>query len=90
VEGTPGADNCIIGGYVYRGSAIPALQGAYIYGDNGSAKVRAIRVQNGTMLQGPHDFNLPQIYMGCFGEDAAGEMYVCDYNNNKVVRVTAQ
>ena len=90
VEGTPGADNCIIGGYVYRGSAIPALQGAYIYGDNGSAKVRAIRVQNGTMVQGPADFAGISVYMGCFGEDAAGEMYVCDYNNNKVVRVTAQ
>jgi glucose/arabinose dehydrogenase len=98
-EGAPGADNCIIGGYVYRGSAIPALQGAYIYGDNGSGKIRAIRVQNGTMLQGPHDFfpeqNGTRIFMGCFGEDAAGELYVCDYNattpaSSRILRVTAQ
>jgi glucose/arabinose dehydrogenase len=89
-EGTPGADNCVIGGYVYRGAAIPALQGAYLYGDNGSGKVRAIQVQNGTMVQGPHTFAGVSIFMGCFGEDAAGELYVCDYNNNKVVRVDAQ
>ena len=28
-------DDCVVGGYVYRGSAIPELQGWYLYGDNG-------------------------------------------------------
>jgi glucose/arabinose dehydrogenase len=86
-EGTIGADNCIVGGYVYRGSAIPALQGAYLYGDYGSGKVRAIRVQNGALTNGPHEFTGVSVFMGCFGEDAAGEMYVCDYNMNRIMRV---
>jgi len=86
-----GADNCIIGGYVYRGEAIPGLQGAYIYGDNGSGAIRAIQVQNGALTsQGAHTFPLADVFMGCFGEDAAGEIYVCDYNNRKILRVDAQ
>jgi glucose/arabinose dehydrogenase len=90
-EGTPGADNCIIGGYVYRGTAIPALQGSYVYADNGSGKVYAIQAQNGAMSsQGAHNFPGLQVFAGCFGEDAAGELYVCDYNNNKILRVDAQ
>jgi hypothetical protein len=87
MEGAVGADNCIVGGYVYRGSAIPALQGAYLYGDYGSGKVRAIQVTNGTMVQGPHEFAGVSVFMGCFGEDAAGELYVCDYNMNRIMRV---
>ena len=31
-----GLGNCIFGGYVYRGSAIPEVIGKYIFGDNGS------------------------------------------------------
>lgn len=89
-EGDPGADNCIIGGYVYRGQAIPDLQGTYIYGDYGSGKVRALQVQNGALVNGPFEFNGLSVFAGCFGEDAAGEMYVCDYNNNRILRVDAQ
>jgi glucose/arabinose dehydrogenase len=90
-ETDPGTDNCIIGGYVYRGQAIPALQGAYIYGDYGSGKLRAIQVQNGALVTpSAHTFSGLSVFMGCFGEDAAGEMYICDYNNNKILRIDAQ
>ncbi len=53
-------------------------------------KLRAIQVQNGTMTTGPHEFSGISIFAGCFGEDAAGEMYLCDYDNNKILRVDAQ
>jgi glucose/arabinose dehydrogenase len=89
-EGVPGADNCIIGGYVYRGSAIPALQGAYLYGDYGSSFIRALQIVNGALAQPqPHDTGL-RVFMSCFGEDAAGEQYVCDYNEGKILRIDAQ
>jgi uncharacterized repeat protein (TIGR03806 family) len=32
-------NNCVIGGYVYRGAAYPDLMGKYIYGDNGSGRI---------------------------------------------------
>lgn len=88
-EGTPGADNCIIGGYVYRGEAIPELQGTYIYSDYGSGKVRALQVEGGELVNGPHEFSNLSVFAGCFGEDAAGEMYVCDYDNDRILRVDA-
>ena len=42
LDGTPCS---VIGGYVYRGDAIPWLRGAYIYGDFCSGKVHALRYQ---------------------------------------------
>ena len=95
-EGTPGADTCIIGGYVYRGTAIPALQGTYIYGDFGSGRIRALQIVegvnvNGGLQDGHHNFaNLPNVFMGCFGEDAAGELYVCDYEGGRILRIDAE
>jgi len=89
-EGTPGADNCIIGGYVYRGTAIPDLHGAYIYGDFGSGKVRAIRVVDGKMTDGEHEFQGLSVFMGCFGEDADGELYMCDYDGGRILRIDAE
>jgi uncharacterized repeat protein (TIGR03806 family) len=34
--------NCVIGGYVYRGSEHPSLFGRYIFGDNGSGRLWAL------------------------------------------------
>jgi glucose/arabinose dehydrogenase len=36
-----------VGGYVYRGAAIPALRGAYLYGDLCDNHVRALTIANG-------------------------------------------
>jgi len=37
----PDGDTAVIGGYVYRGSEMPELDGWYIYSDHGSARIRA-------------------------------------------------
>lgn len=67
--------NAIIGGYVYRGSKIPGLQGAYIFGDYGTGKVWAL-TSNGSgvwtrtlLLTAPGSIS-------SFGQDQAGELYV--------------
>jgi glucose/arabinose dehydrogenase len=67
----------ITGGYVYRGAAIPALQGHYFYGDYCSGWVRSFRFQDG---QAVDQAQWPTLAPGgavlSFGEDQAGELYV--------------
>jgi len=60
----------IIGGYVYRGRAIPALVGSYIYGDLCTGEIFALRSGASTRLL---DTDLT---ISSFGEDQAGELYV--------------
>jgi glucose/arabinose dehydrogenase len=70
----------IIGGYVYRGGAIPGLRGRYVFGDTCSKLVWMLEET------GPGVFERMQIADGIFdpvrfgltsfGEDAKGELYV--------------
>ncbi|CAN5319679.1 hypothetical protein BH23ACT9_BH23ACT9_06130 [soil metagenome] len=68
--------NCsITGGVVYRGEAIPALYGAYLYSDLCNNSVRAILVEDGRVTQ---DTDLG-VTLGTpvgFGVDHDGEVYV--------------
>ncbi|MFY9342781.1 MAG: PQQ-dependent sugar dehydrogenase [Planctomycetota bacterium] len=76
---------CIIGGYVYRGVAIPDWRGAYFFADYQQDKVWALR-HNGTsvtqfvdltaQLTPPPPFALTQV--SGFGEDGYGEIHVCN------------
>ncbi|WP_238590432.1 PQQ-dependent sugar dehydrogenase [Nitrospira moscoviensis] len=68
----------ITGGYVYRGSAIPALDGTYFYADFCAGFVRSFRFQNGQVLD---QFDWPTLrppgrFVTSFGEDAQGELYI--------------
>jgi glucose/arabinose dehydrogenase len=67
----------IIGGYVYRGSAIPALSGTYFYGDLCSGFVRSLSYIGGQVTQ-QTDWPLlaPGGNITSFGEDAQGELYL--------------
>jgi hypothetical protein len=72
------ADGCSVsGGYVYRGDAIPSLQGTYLYADFCSGWVRSFRHVNGTATE---QRSWPSLAPGgnvpSFGEDANGELYV--------------
>jgi glucose/arabinose dehydrogenase len=73
-------DGCsIIGGYVYRGGALPALQGAYFYGDFCAGWVHSLRYSAGTTSDVT---DWPALHaagsLTSFGEDAAGELYVLE------------
>ena len=67
----------VIGGYRYRGAAVPTLEGVYLYGDYCSGKIFAA-VQE----EGAHWSLVDQRESGflitTFGEDEAGEVYVAD------------
>ena len=66
-----GSPCSVIGGYVYRGNAIPWLRGAYIYGDYCSGKVFGLRYENGQVTE---DKELADtgLRITSFAEDNAG------------------
>jgi glucose/arabinose dehydrogenase len=67
----------ITGGYVYRGSAIPALQGLYFFGDYCQGWVRSLRYASQSATEVTDWPSLrPGGSITSFGEDAAGELYV--------------
>jgi glucose/arabinose dehydrogenase len=79
----------IIGGYVYRGQAIPAMAGKYVFGDftrpgttSAGVLLAASQPQSGgrwalaqLRVYGSLDGQLDHAVLG-FGEDAVGELYV--------------
>ena len=80
----------ITGGYVYRGKKIPALQGAYIYGDYRTGTVWAAKydgkkVTDYGQVIAPNPIRL----IASFGEDLAGEQYLLGFEN-KIYRLEAK
>jgi hypothetical protein len=67
----------IIGGYVYRGAAMPGLRGTYFYSDFCSAWIRSFRWNGGVATeQKQYDLLDSSEFPTSFGEDADGELYV--------------
>ena len=66
----------IIGGYVYRGSAIPEIRGHYFYGDLCARFVKSFRFDGGASNQRDWPTLSPSDGILSFGQDAAGELYV--------------
>lgn len=71
--------NCsITGGYVYRGSTYPQMQGVYLYGDYCSGQIRGLQ-HDGTGWA-TNDLLDTAFNIASFGEDEAGTIYVTDYD----------
>jgi uncharacterized repeat protein (TIGR03806 family) len=80
-----GTGSCVIGGYVYRGSSVPFLYGAYVYADNGSGQVWAAST-NGTSVTS--NVQVSTMYgISSFGEDAAGELLVCRHGLGRIQKL---
>ncbi len=73
----PHSDGCsVIGGYVYRGVAIPELTGHYLFGDFCRGWLRSFRntTSGAADVRAWAGIALPQTVS--FGRDGAGELYV--------------
>jgi hypothetical protein len=64
----------VTGGFVYRGRAIPALRGRYVFGDFCSGTVWTLRIANGQAV-GVRRERIRVSNLSSFGEDARGELY---------------
>ncbi len=84
----PNVDGCsVTGGYVYRGSAMPSLQGTYFFADYCSGNIWTFKEENGKAVDFQNrtdEINLAggkwTNYISSFGEDNEGELYIVDYN----------
>ena len=77
----------ITGGYVYRGSAVPAAAGRYFYGDYCSGTVWSLKLVNGAARQiRVEPFTVKNLTS--FGEDDAGELYAVS-GDGAVYRLTS-
>ena len=77
----PHSEGCsVTGGYVYRGSRIPALRGHYFYADYCQGWIRSFRYANGQAAD-RREWALGDVgNVLSFGEDAAGELHVLSAN----------
>lgn len=73
-----GANCSVVGGFVYRGEAMPALRGRYFYGDYCAGTVWSVRVRGGTAVRERREaFEVDGLTS--FGEDARGELYLVSH-----------
>lgn len=69
----------ITGGFVYRGSRIPELQGKYIYADFVSGRIWALSF-NGKQATGNQLILESAKSISSFGVDLNNELYICTFN----------
>ncbi|KUF20346.1 PQQ-dependent sugar dehydrogenase [Streptomyces silvensis] len=67
----------VTGGYVYRGKAIPALRGQYVYSDYCDGTVRALKLKNGKVT-GVSDLQVSGGEVISFIQGSRNELYVLD------------
>jgi glucose/arabinose dehydrogenase len=76
-----GGECSVTGGFVYRGSAIAALQGAYVYTDYCSGKIWALRV-DGSQVTEQEQIGQADFRVSSFAQDNGGELYLLDHGDS--------
>ncbi len=73
----------ITGGYVYRGSSVPYLQGVYVYGDYQSGRIWGLREEGGKAVVNKEIVDISKsrpLNIAAFGEDQVGELYILAFD----------
>lgn len=74
-------DRSVTGGYVYRGSLAPSLEGFYIYGDFISGRIWALSTNLGGNLSNQLLLETG-LNISSFGTDSNNELFVCSFSGN--------
>lgn len=84
----------ITGGYLYRGCAIPGLEGTYFFADLCSSQIWSFETDGETISNFENrtsELSPPGgETIGSFGEDAFGEIYICDLSGGEIYRIVAE
>ncbi len=78
----------VTGGYVYRGTGYPALQGIYFYGDFCSGRLFGLKKDPSTGWQAVQILDT-SYSITTFGEDDFGEVYLADYAAGKIYQLVS-
>lgn len=82
-----GDGSTVVGGHVYRGNAMPALSGHYIFGDWGTfggnfGRLFMLNEQRQIVeLEVGNNQDAMNFYLLGMGRDASGELYICGRTN---------
>ena len=74
----------VIGGFVYRGNAVPAAKGRYFFGDNCENKIHSTGA-GGDASYRTEPFTVDGL--SSFGEDARGELYLASVQSGNVYKL---
>ncbi|HID81622.1 MAG TPA: hypothetical protein EYH06_10120 [Chromatiales bacterium] len=77
----------ITGGYVYRGSLIPELQGKFIYGDFCSGNIWSVRADSSSAQTPELKLEATGLSIGSFAEDNQGELYALDLVQGGIYKI---
>jgi uncharacterized repeat protein (TIGR03806 family) len=76
----------ITGGFVYRGTEIPGLQGRYVYADFASGRIWALE-SDGLGGYLPEELINTSTSPSSFGVGDDGELYITDYSGNRIMKL---
>lgn len=76
----------VIGGFGYRGKAVPSLAGHYFYADYCAGWIRSFRWESGRAVGHTRWATPPHGMVLSFGEDSGGELYVLSHDG-RVFRI---
>jgi glucose/arabinose dehydrogenase len=69
----------VTGGFVYRGSDVPALEGKYVYADYASGKIWALTFDDKEAVENELLSN-SDLAISSFGVDRESELYICAFD----------
>ena len=75
----------VTGGFVYRGTGYPGLQGIYFLGDWASGRIWGLQKTGGTWENS--ELLDTTMAISTFGEDEGGELYLADRQNGNIYQV---
>jgi hypothetical protein len=79
----------VTGGYVYRGSAFPSLQGVYFFGDYCSGNIWGL-IKNPNNTWTKNLIVSTNFLISSFGQDELGELYLADYSAGMVYQIASR
>ncbi len=81
VEHSHAEARSLTGGVVYRGTKLPELVGAYLYGDYSTGHIWAVK-HDGEKIEWHKKIAITTLKITAFALDAQGELLICDHNKD--------